>query len=272
MGATPATACVPHCDIMKARVVSSPHNPRFKSLTKLLKTAGIRKQGRALVSGARQVKEILRDCPERCEAVLLPEKDVLETNDIPESVHRLRFASELFRVLDAYGTSGPILVVRTGTLPVWGEGLRSGGCTLLVPFQDPANVGAVLRSAAAFGVGCVVLLQEAAFPFHPKAARVAGSALFRVHMEMGPSIYDLKDVPQPIIALAAGGCDLRTFSFPGTFALLPGLEGPGLPGALPVHARIGIPMAPGMDSLNAALATGIALYQWRSQTPWSGPL
>jgi len=249
---------------MKATVISSPDNPRFKNLAKLLKTAGIRKQRKALVSGARQVREILRDDRQRCEAVLLPEADTLHGDDGPKDLPCFRLSGELFRRLDVYGTSSPILLVRTGEPGLWKEGTHAGGCTLFVPFQDPANVGAVIRSAAAFGVACIVLMREAACPFHPKSTRVAGSSLFRVPLEIGPSVHEFRTGALPLIALDAAGMDIRAFRFPESFGLLPGLEGPGLPEDLPVRARLGIPMAEGMDSLNAALATGIALYQWRS--------
>jgi len=252
---------------MKAKVISSPENPRFKTLSKLLKTAGIRKQRKALVSGARQVKEIVRDDLQRCDALLLSEADALDADDFPEGLPRLCLAGDLFRRLDVYGTSSPILVVRTGSPDLWHEGKRARGCTLFIPFQDPANVGAVIRSAAAFGVTGIVLLREAACPFHPRSTRVAGSSLFRVPMEIGPSVHELRAGASPLIALEASGMDLRAFRFPESFGLLPGLEGPGLPEELPVRARIGIPMVEGMDSLNAALATGIALYQWRCATP-----
>jgi 16S rRNA (guanine527-N7)-methyltransferase len=131
-----------------------------------------------------------------------------------------------------------------------------------VPFQDPENVGAVLRSAAAFGVARVVLLQEAAHPFHPRSARAAGSALLRVPMLQGPSITALVTQRAPLLALSANGCDVGGFTFPSRFGLLPGLEGPGLPESLRTPAALSIPMQPGTESLNAAAATAIALYVW----------
>jgi tRNA G18 (ribose-2'-O)-methylase SpoU len=66
----------------------------------------------------------------------------------------------------------------------------------------------------------------------------------------------------PLIALAAHGRPLAQTRFPDSFYLLTGMEGPGLPPQWQPDA-ISIPMAPGVESLNAAVATAIALYEWR---------
>ncbi|MCF8061206.1 MAG: TrmH family RNA methyltransferase [Deltaproteobacteria bacterium] len=249
---------------MTAKVISSKSNPRFKTLAKLLKSPGIRKHGRALLSGPRQVRELLRDFPHCCEALLLPEKDGGGLDVAPERIERLRLSADLFQELDLFGTHQPMLLVRVPEMRAWDGKTHPRGCTLFVPFQDPANVGTVIRSAAGFGAARVVLLREAAHPFLPKALRAGGSAPFRVPIEAGPSISGLKGGSLPIIGLQAGGLDPAAFRFPDTFGLLPGLEGPGLPEIPGMKAVLGIPMEPGMDSLNGALAAGIALYAWRT--------
>src|SRR6185437_12533683 len=137
------------------------------------------------------------------------------------------------------------------------------GCTLFVPFQDPENVGAVIRSAAAFGAAQVVLLREAAHPFHPRSSRAAGPALFQVPLRFGPSIHDLHAREVPLIALATDGPALGATALPERFGLVPGVEGPGLPAHLRQGHRLRIAMEPGVESLNAATATAIALYVWR---------
>ncbi|MBN1106664.1 MAG: hypothetical protein JXL84_24895, partial [Deltaproteobacteria bacterium] len=63
------------------------------------------------------------------------------------------------------------------------------------------------------------------------------------------------------------GEDVGGFAFPPAFGLIPGLEGPGVPSDLKSLPALAIPMAPGVESLNAALATGIVLYRWRSRIP-----
>jgi tRNA G18 (ribose-2'-O)-methylase SpoU len=121
----------------------------------------------------------------------------------------------------------------------------------------------VIRSAAAFGVARVVLLKEAAHPFHPKAARAAGTALFQVKLEQGPSIRELKSAEIPLLSLSADGPDLGSEPFPERFGLVVGVEGPGLPEHLRSGLTRRIPMEPGVESLNAATAAAVALYAWR---------
>ena len=125
-------------------------------------------------------------------------------------------------------------------------------------------MGAVIRSAAAFGVARVVLLREAAHPFHPKGARAAGPTLFHVPLLHGPSVEELQSRDHPLIALATEGPEIGSEPFPATFGLLIGREGPGLPDHLRAGLRRRIPIAPDVESLNAATATAIALYAWRA--------
>lgn len=245
------------------RELLSDTNPTYKMALDLLTGKGIRKHGKALIAGPRAVAEVLGRYPGRVEGWITdtrgpgpPEGEAGPT--------WYRLADPLFRNLDASGTRSPLLLVRTPEIPDWSpESPWPGGCTLFVPFQDPENVGAVIRSAAAFGVSRLVLLREAAHPFHPKAARAAGPALFQVAMEQGPSIRDVRPGDVPLIALSAEGPDLGAEPFPDRFGLIAGVEGPGLPDHLRSGPTRRIPMEPGVESLNAATATAIALYAWR---------
>ena len=68
----------------------------------------------------------------------------------------------------------------------------------------------------------------------------------------------------PLIALDTSGPELSEAPFPDTFGLVVGVEGPGLPPSLRQGERRRIAIAPGVESLNAATATAIALYVWAS--------
>ena len=175
-----------------------------------------------------------------------------------------RLTDPLFKEIDTAGTKAPLLLVNVPPMEEWTpEATWPDGCTLFIAFQDPENVGAMIRSAAAFGVKRAVLLREAAHPFHPKSLRAAGPAVFQVQLMQGPSIKDLASGDVPLIALDGEGADLSSEPFPERFGLVPGVEGPGLP----EHLRRGhsrrIPIEAGVESLNAATATAIALYAWR---------
>lgn len=250
----------------RLRDIESTTNPTFKQLLALHSGRGVRRTGLALVAGTRPVREVLRDFPARCVAWV--SDGAGPDPDVPEHVAWYRMSRDLFRRVDTTGAGAPLLVVRVPDFPLWSDGDWPPGCTLFVPFQDPENVGAILRSAAAFGVARVVLLAEAANPFHPKSVRAAGgSALLRLHFLRGPSIRSLEVRQVPLLALSAVGRDIGHCRFPARFGLLPGLEGPGLPAPLQTPETLRIPMQPGIESLNAAAATAIALYLWRQQCP-----
>jgi tRNA G18 (ribose-2'-O)-methylase SpoU len=65
-----------------------------------------------------------------------------------------------------------------------------------------------------------------------------------------------------VIALSAEGTDIREVAFPPAFGLLTGMEGPGLPERWR-RSAVRIPIRAEVESLNAAAATAVALYEWR---------
>ena len=248
------------------REVTSESNPTFRLAREILAGKGIRKHGQALFSGSRAIAEMLARFPERIEGWVTNAGGIPPPSALGTRLAWYRFADPLFREIDTAGTRAPLLLVNVPPMEPWTpDEPWPEGCTLFVPFQDPENVGAVLRSAAAFGVKRAVLLREAAHPFHPKSVRAAGPALFQVELRSGPSIKDLSAGDIPLIALDAEGPDLASAPFPERFGLVPGVEGPGLPEHLRKGSTRRIPIEPGVESLNAAAATAIALYAWRSR-------
>lgn len=242
--------------------IESDQNERFKALKKLLTGRGVKKAGQGLLAGQRPVAEMLAEFPERCLCWITSGDQPPPPPDAPGGMQWLQLSDALFQVLDLFGTRGPMLCIEAAPIVPWTpeEGFPEG-CSLLVPFQDPDNVGAVIRSAAAFGVSQVILLAESAHPYHPKALRAAGGMTPRVRLRQGPALKDL--APQSLIlALSADGGDIQQRQIPRAFGLLAGMEGEGLPPYWRQTA-VRIPIAPGVESLNAATATAVALYEWR---------
>jgi 16S rRNA (guanine527-N7)-methyltransferase len=249
------------------REITSESNATYRLLSDLLTGRGVRKHDLAILSGPRITAEVAEKFPERVEG-WITDADGPPPEDSSWTWHRL--SSPLFKALDVAGTHAPLLLVKPPEIAAWSDDASwPDGCTLFAPFQDPENVGAVIRSAAAFGVPRVVLLQEAAHPFHPRASRAAGPALFQVELMTGPSIRELSASSHPLIALDADGESLEAEPFPETFGLVVGVEGPGLPDRLRRGPKRRVPIADGVESLNAAVATAVALYAWSRRT--TGP-
>jgi 16S rRNA (guanine527-N7)-methyltransferase len=242
------------------RTIVSEKNPLFKDLKKTLTGRGIRKTGQALVSGERLAGEILAAHPGSCRGWLSrPDQPPPET---AAQLPWYQLSAELLRELDIFGTHSPLLLIGLPEMPPWtpADGFPAG-VSVIIPFQDPENVGAAIRSAAAFGAAQAILLAESAHPFHPKALRASGGAALSLPLRPGPSLQALP--PElPILALSAEGVDIRETTFPEAFGLLAGLEGPGLPEAWRRHA-VRIPIRPEVESLNAAAAVAVALYEWK---------
>ena len=252
-----ATAMAKH----SFRFLESEKNAVFKDLKKLLGAKGIKKQGRAIVAGAGQVTEVMGLFPQRCLAWISKSDTQPPPEGAPPNMVWYQLAPYLFDELDVFGTARPLLLIRLDDIPVWDPfSPLPEGCSLLVPFQDPENVGAVVRSAVAFGVSKIILLAESAHPYHPKAIRASGGAVLSARFLLGPGVNELPP-HLPIVALSAKGRDIAELEFPRSFLLLPGMEGPGLPEAWE-HSSTAIPIRPEVESLNAAAATAVALYVW----------
>ncbi|QEH37530.1 Ribosomal RNA small subunit methyltransferase G [Aquisphaera giovannonii] len=248
-----------------AREVSSESNPSFRLFRDLLAGRGIRKHGQAIVAGNRIIGEVLVRYPGRAIGWISPESGP-PPPETASSLTWFRLAPPLYREIDVAGTNSPLLLVEAPPLPAWSdEDEWPEGCTLFIPFQDPENVGAVIRSAAAFGASRVVLLREAAHPFHPRSSRAAGTALFQVPLLQGPSIHDLASAGVPLIALDTSGPELSESPWPPRFGLVVGLEGPGLPEPLRGGPRRRIAIRPDVESLNAATAAAVALHAIATQ-------
>lgn len=139
----------------------------------------------------------------------------------------------------------------------------------LVGLANHDNVGGILRNAAAFGAGAVLLDETSCDPLYRKAIRVSvGASLVVPFARAGSAatmLETLADAGFDIVALSPGGQSALSEIFwrPRT-ALLLGTEGAGLPDSILAQVRTAsIPMAGGFDSLNVATTSGIALYEAR---------
>jgi TrmH family RNA methyltransferase len=121
---------------------------------------------------------------------------------------------------------------------------------------DPGNVGTLIRTADAFGAA-VALSEGCADPTGPKALRASAGSIWRV------PLLPFEEAPGRRIALVArGGEPLGEVELGRETTFLVGAEREGLPDSVARDAEAWIPIG-GAESLNAAVAGAIALYEWR---------
>jgi TrmH family RNA methyltransferase len=212
-------------------MITSHHNPQLKEIRRLQR----KRDGRFVAEG--------EDLAAAADAAGWPALLTLEAGvDVtPEALDKVSALGSGTRVLGVYeerwaAEAQPLCVA------LWGV-------------RDPGNVGTVLRSAHAFGAACVALGPDCADPFGPKAVRASMGAIFRVPVVRVPSVDDL---PRPLVALDATGPQRLG---PGAATLLVGAEREGLPDdVLAAADRVERIEIQG-DSLNAAMAATVAMYE-----------
>jgi tRNA G18 (ribose-2'-O)-methylase SpoU len=136
----------------------------------------------------------------------------------------------------------------------------------LVGLTNHDNVGGIFRNAAAFGASGVLLDAASCDPLYRKAIRVSAGAALVVPFARCASVDEMLAILAAAniepIALTPRGEETIDSLPPARRALLLGTEGPGLPDAVLARTRrVRIDMAPGLDSLNVAVASGIALQR-----------
>jgi TrmH family RNA methyltransferase len=132
--------------------------------------------------------------------------------------------------------------------------------------QDAGNVGAILRSAAAFGIRQVVLGQGCADAWSPKVLRAAMGAHFAMAIQDSADLGAAIDKfgGKLICTVPRGGTPLAGADLSGRAGWLFGAEGQGVSAALAARAalKVTIPMAAGAESLNVAAAAAICFYEF----------
>ena len=164
----------------------------------------------------------------------------------------------------SYKAEGLIGVARHVAPPL-AEVLACSRVVVLDGLADPGNIGAVLRSANAWGPAGVVVVGTPAKLFHPKALRASMGALFHTPACAADRAAVVAQLAgrRAVLVLAPDGAPMRTVALPAELAIVLGNERHG------VHpmwhdamtARVALPMAGIVDSLNVATTAAIMLWE-----------
>ena len=243
---------------MKIKKIESSSNPLFKKLLSLTKSKGVKEEGLCLVAGEKIIAEqISVTAPKEAFWIYTSEDPSLFA--MQTDLQLILLSKEMFRELDVVGSEKPLVCLPVPEIKKWAPSVALQQNELLCALGDPNNLGALLRSAKAFGIQNVVLLEESCHPFHPKAIKASSGACFGLNYFKGPSIKHLSDVKN-ILALDMNGKNVREFNCKGSWRILLGEEGKGVPSSLNCE-RVSIPYSGPVESLNATVAASILFYE-----------
>lgn len=249
-------------------VITSTANQHVKWLRALAESARQRRRERSFVlEGVRLVADALAAGAELRLALYAPEQ-LAATSAGAALLEQLRSLPHCFpasptaiaAAADTEQPQGVIAAVSWPELP-----LRPGLRLVLDEIQDPGNVGTLLRSAAAAGIGGVFCAPGTADPFSPKVARAAMGAHFLIPLRLLGWEAIAAELTGYIIYAAdsAGQQPYYAVDWQQLAALIIGNEAHGLSTAARTlaHQTISIPMAGPIESLNAGVAGSIILFE-----------
>ena len=252
----------------KSETITSAANPLLKDLRRAIARGGLTGQGLSVAETFHLLDEALRsDC--EVTTVLAAESAAARVR-VPARVPVVVVSDKLFQSVAATETSqGVIALVRQRVWSV--EELFRGQALVVVldGVQDPGHAGTIVRAAEAFGATGVLFLKGTASPFNPKTLRAAAGSLFRVPfvhgMDEAAACATLEQNRVELFAGVRTGRSAAKVDLTGRCGLIVGSEARGVGALLRDRAlAVGIPTV-AVESLNAAMAAAILLYEARRQ-------
>jgi TrmH family RNA methyltransferase len=247
-------------------VLSSRDNPKVKRWAKLAQDARYRRsERRALIEGPHVLAAALEH---RCKpvAILATEEGAADAE-----ISRLIAASGVRPVLLSKGVFRAVVDAETPqgvaaeiAIPAANSDIGARAA-FLEGVQDPGNVGAIIRSAAAFDVGTLVLDRDCADPWSPKALRAGMGGHFNLQICQSEDLAAEIRAFEGAVAVTVprGGTALSEALLNRSLAWVFGAEGRGVSESVAKLAsvRVTIPVSSGLESLNVAAAAAICFYE-----------
>lgn len=262
-------------------MITSTANAQVKELIKFIKKRRSRDEaGVFLVEGPRMVQELIgeKKSQEEIDRICLSESYVKKNEKEVEDIRR-KYRTEVFsdavfaHVSDTKTPQGIMAVVRQKKYDLenilgTGENKKAPHILVLDNLQDPGNMGTIFRTAEAAGATGIIMSSDCVDIYNPKVIRSTMGAIFRL-----PFLY-VDDLPGTIAGLKkkeirvyaahlAGKNSYDRESYTGGCAFLIGNEGNGLRDEVAECAdcRIRIPMEGRAESLNAAVAAAVLMFE-----------
>lgn len=248
--------------------IDSPSNPRVKGLVRLRSRRAREAEGRFLVEGAREVRRAL-DAGVTVETLYLcPDLGASPEDWADAGVPFVELSASAFGKA-AYGRDGVLAVARCFPVDLGRIPWDRPGLFLLVAdgIEKPGNLGAMLRTAAAAGAAGVVVADPTVDVFNPNVVRASTGALFglAVGVATGAEVIERlrREGVRIFAAVTEGGDPPWDRDLTGRAAFVVGREDRGLSADWVAAADgvVTLPLTGNVDSLNAAVAAAVLLYE-----------
>lgn len=243
--------------------ITSRKNPLLQQVKKLFASRREREMtGLFAADGVKLLEEAVKYCPGLETVILSDEVDA----SLPEQVRLIRVPRDVMESISPMATpQGAVFLCRLPEKKLFSP---KPGMLLLDGIQDPGNLGTILRTADALDV-TVVLLEGCADPYSHKVVRASMGAVFRTPVvtaswEQVSSACREAGIPVAVTALEDGAVDIRHAEL-SRMAVVIGSEGQGVRREILESAgeKLIIPMNPHCESLNAAVAAAITMWQMK---------
>ncbi|MHB8303877.1 MAG: TrmH family RNA methyltransferase [Acidobacteriaceae bacterium] len=261
--------------------IESRQNSRLKDLRKRLLRGAVGNDGLIALEGRHLLEEAVRSGLRvhsiflRQDATERPHGNRSPGNTVPSLPGALHFRVAADAFDHACATESPQGIAALVEAPQWSlESMLDAAHPLLIVLaglQDPGNVGAIFRSAEAFGATGLLLTPGTVNPWNQKVLRASAGSCFRlpaVQLADAAGLELLQQRGIPMYACAAQhGTPANETDLRGRCAIAIGNEGAGIPDAVLAHCAgtLHVPCPGPVESLNAAVATAILLYEAASQ-------
>jgi RNA methyltransferase, TrmH family len=269
-------------------LITSPHNPRISALQDLYTTRGRKKSGLFLMEGPHLLESLLnagivprevyfqpelmlRTAKGRALLLRLTRADGLPDNQLIEVTERVIEALSDVQTTQGVVSVLPLAAFRAARVQANRPALRRPVLLILDHLADPGNMGTILRTALAADVHEVLLTENCVDCYNPKVLRSAAGAHVALPIEKdlawdaiaGRVSMHCSNVPRVLLAEAGSPNLYYEQDLATPFALVIGNEaqGPSAEARALATLTIAIPLANGVESLNAAMAAGIILYE-----------
>lgn len=249
--------------VQRMERITSRQNKLIQHIRKLQSSRSYRYQcGQFVAEGTKLLEEAVR-WYDGLDTVVVQEGVLVS---VPESVRIVEIPADLMRSIS--NMDAPQGALFLCNMPIRQATEVTPGCLVLDGIQDPGNLGTILRTADALEIP-VYLLEGCADPYSDKTVRATMGAIFRtaprqIARENLLRQCDAQKIPLAVTALSAEAKDIRTSDL-SKMAVVIGSEGRGVGSDLldASNAQLIIPMNSRCESLNAAVAATIVMWQMK---------